>query len=131
MVYTHHYESPLGGITLASDGESLIGLWFDEQKYFADVPEAQHMEKDLVVFEQADHWLDVYFSGHKPGFTPPLRMKTTVFRKVATEIPISFPAFQARTKKKMDCAVTNRRMIPTIMNNIGLFKLNSIFLLLI
>ena len=51
MDYTHHYESPLGGITLASDGESLTGLWFDEQKHFADVPETQHMEKDLAVFE--------------------------------------------------------------------------------
>ena len=36
MEYTHHYDSPLGGITLASDGEALIGLWFDGQKYFAD-----------------------------------------------------------------------------------------------
>ena len=36
MDYTHHYVSPLGGITLASDGEYLTGLWFDGQKYFAD-----------------------------------------------------------------------------------------------
>ena len=24
-----HYDSPLGGITLACDGEGLTGLWFD------------------------------------------------------------------------------------------------------
>ena len=36
MDYTHHYDSPFGGITLASDGDALIGLWFDGQKYFAD-----------------------------------------------------------------------------------------------
>ena len=42
MEYTHRYASPLGGITLASDGESLIGLWFDEQKYFKDVLDARH-----------------------------------------------------------------------------------------
>ena len=36
MEYTQHYDSPLGGITFASDGESLTGLWFDGQKYFAD-----------------------------------------------------------------------------------------------
>ena len=35
MIYTHHYDSPLGGITMASDGEALTGLWFDGQKYFA------------------------------------------------------------------------------------------------
>ena len=27
MEYIHRYESPLGTITMASDGEALIGLW--------------------------------------------------------------------------------------------------------
>lgn len=112
MVYTHHYESPLGGITLASDGESLIGLWFDEQKYFADVPEAQHMEKDLVVFEQADHWLDVYFSGHKPGFTPPLRMKTTVFRKAVWEILLTIPYGKTMTYGEISDRLAKQMGIP-------------------
>lgn len=33
MQYIAHCETPLGGITLASGGESLTGLWFDGQKY--------------------------------------------------------------------------------------------------
>ena len=36
MTYTYHYDSPLGGITLASNGTELTGLWFDGQKYFGD-----------------------------------------------------------------------------------------------
>ena len=32
MDYLVKYQSPLGGITLASDGEYLVGLWFDGQK---------------------------------------------------------------------------------------------------
>lgn len=36
MDYVFHYESPLGGITLGSDGNALTGLWFDGQKYFGD-----------------------------------------------------------------------------------------------
>ena len=35
MQYTDKYRSPLGEITLASDGDHLTGLWFDGQKYFA------------------------------------------------------------------------------------------------
>ncbi len=34
MDYTYHYKSPLGGITLSSNGTELTGLWFDGQKYF-------------------------------------------------------------------------------------------------
>ena len=29
-----NYTSPLGEITLASDGESLTGLWFEGQKHY-------------------------------------------------------------------------------------------------
>ena len=97
MDYTYHCNSPLGGITLASDGESLIGLWFDQQKYFAEILDVRHKEKKLPVFEQAVHWLDIYFSGQKPDFTPPLRMRTTAFRKAVWEILLTIPYGQTMT----------------------------------
>ena len=91
MDYTHHYTSPLGGITLASDGNALTGLWFDEQKYFADTLSGDYEEKMLPVFEQTDKWLAIYFSGKAPDFTPPLCMKTTAFRKRVWEIMLTIP----------------------------------------
>ena len=68
MDYTMHYESPLGGITMASDGEALCGLWFDGQKYFAAGLSQDHEEKELPIFQQTIRWLDVYFSGKEPDF---------------------------------------------------------------
>ena len=91
MDYTHHYISPLGGITMASDGEYLTGLWFDGQKYFADTLSVQHDEKDLDVFRRTDNWLDIYFSGKEPNFTPPLRMKGTEFRQEVWQILLTIP----------------------------------------
>ena len=91
MEYTGHYDSPLGGITLASDGDALIGLWFDGQKFFADVLDKDYQEKDVPVFEQAKRWLDLYFSGRNPGFIPELRMKTTAFRKSVWEVLLTIP----------------------------------------
>ena len=97
MEYTHRYASPLGGITLASDGEALTGLWFDGQKYYADTLDPQHEEKGLPVFDEADRWLDVYFSGKAPDFTPKLRMKTTEFRKAVWEVLLTIPFGQTTT----------------------------------
>ena len=91
MDYLHHYESPLGGITLASDGAALVGLWFDKQRFFAASVSKNRTEKPLPVFEQADRWLDLYFSGRDPGFTPPLVMRTTDFRRAVWEIMLSIP----------------------------------------
>ena len=35
MYYTTDYISPVGRIKLAADGERLVGLWLEGQKYFA------------------------------------------------------------------------------------------------
>ena len=57
MQYIYKYQSPIGGITIASDGSSLTGLWFDGQKYFAASLSPEHEEKVLPVFEQTIEWL--------------------------------------------------------------------------
>lgn len=97
MDYTYHYDSPLGGITLASDGKVLTGLWFDGQKYFCDTLSENHVQKNLPIFIQATDWLDIYFSGKAPDFTPPLSMKTTPFRKAVWEIMLDIPYGQTMT----------------------------------
>jgi len=91
MEYTYHYLSPLGGITLASDGNALSGLWFDGQKYFASTLSPEHEERDLPVFESAIKWLDVYFGGKIPDFMPELSMKTTGFRRDVWEVLLTIP----------------------------------------
>ena len=109
MEYIHHYESPLGAITLASDGEALIGLWFDGQKYFADCLDAEYEEKMLPIFEQADKWLDIYFSGKEPDFTPPLTMKTTEFRKAVWDIMHSIPYGKTMTYGEIADRIAKQR----------------------
>ncbi|MCR4884562.1 MAG: methylated-DNA--[protein]-cysteine S-methyltransferase [Clostridiales bacterium] len=91
MDYIHHYSSPLGGLTLASDGEALVGLWFDGQKHFGSTLHPHHQEKALPVFEEADRWLDTYFSGEKPDFTPPLLLRGSVFRKTVWKALLTIP----------------------------------------
>ena len=111
MEYTHHYDSPLGGITMASDGESLIGLWFDGQKYFADTIGDNCRDISLPVFEQTAKWLDIYFSGKKPNFTPPLIMKTTAFRKRVWEIMLTIPFGKTMTYGEISSIIAKERGI--------------------
>jgi methylated-DNA-[protein]-cysteine S-methyltransferase len=91
MEYIYHYDSPLGGITMASDGKALTGLWFDGQKYFGNGLDKDVRKDILPVFDQTVQWLNIYFSGKAPGFTPPLNMKTTPFRKSVWEILLTIP----------------------------------------
>ena len=102
MYYTCKYVSPLGGMTLASDGKNLTGLWFDGQKYFADDLPAQHEESELPVFAQTKRWLDIYFTGKEPGFTPPLSMGgISPFRRRVWEIMRTIPYGHTSTYGKI------------------------------
>ena len=37
MIYTYHYDSPLGGLTLTSNGEALTGLLFEDHELFDEM----------------------------------------------------------------------------------------------
>ena len=107
--YTHHYDSPLGGITLTSDGNALTALWFDGQKCLADTSASSHVEQALPIFRQTDRWLDIYFRGRDPGFTPPLNMRTTPFRKAVWEIMLTIPFGETMTYGEIAQAIARRR----------------------
>lgn len=76
-----YYHSPLGLITLASDGVALTGLWLEGQKYFAATLSEKAEVCDLPVFQETCKWLDLYFSGCEPDFTPLLKPEGTAFRQ--------------------------------------------------
>ena len=59
MIYVSKYKSPLGEITLASDGENLIGLWIEGQKYFfSNLKQGIEEKNDLKIFCKTKKWLD-------------------------------------------------------------------------
>ena len=106
-----HYDSPIGGILLASDGEALTGLWFDRQKYFADTLIPEHEEKPLPVFEQTKKWLDIYFQGREPDFTPPLRFQATPFRQTVWSVLLTIPYGKTMTFGEIANIIAKQRGI--------------------
>lgn len=98
MNYIAHYNSPLGGITLASDGQALVGLWFDGQRHFGSSLGTQAASPaELPVFDEVRRWLDVYFSGVKPNFTPQISLRGTAFQRRVWEMLLAIPYGQTVT----------------------------------
>ena len=97
MVYTCKYKSPLGDILLAADEEGLTGLWFEGQKYFANTLPDEHVSQETEILTQAKKWLDVYFSGEEPKFTPPLHPAGSEFRQAVWQILLQIPYGQTVT----------------------------------
>ena len=113
--YTSHYDSPLGGITMSSDGKELAGLWFDGQRHFpGDLPPVREEEAELPVFALTKKWLDVYFSGREPSFRPPLKLSATLFRAAVWEILLEIPFGQVMTYGEIARLLMKRNNLPRL-----------------
>ena len=93
MVYIHRYKTPEGfsNLLMNSDGEALTGLWF-ENSQDASKRVLNCEEKELTIFKDTCRWLDVYFSGKQPDFTPEYKIKNlTPFRKEVIDEMLKIP----------------------------------------
>ena len=107
-----HYDSPLGDITFSADGEALTGLWLEGQQYSADAPAGEGTKKNLPVFDQTRRWLDIYFSGKAPDFTPRLATRGTDFREAVWQILLTIPFGRTMTYGAIAEIMARRRGLP-------------------
>lgn len=91
MEYIAVCPSPVGELTLASDGKSLTGLWIKGQKYFGATLDTEHRIARLAVFDYTKDWLARYFNGEAPTFTYPLAPRGSAFRQQVWEVLRSIP----------------------------------------
>ena len=97
MLYTAHYDSPLGGMTLVSDGTALIELDFDGQKNSLEKTNVNRQQKSLPVCEETCRWLDLYFDGKEPDFSPALNPTGTPFQMSVWAILRTIPYGETTT----------------------------------
>ena len=93
MIYKYTYKTPkeFSNIIINSEGEYLTGLWFEGSR-----DSSKHKlnceEKESKVIKETVKWLDVYFSGKEPNFTPKYKIKNlTSFRKEVIDIMNNIP----------------------------------------
>lgn len=124
--HTTVYDSPLGEMLLASDGQALTGLWFEDQRHAAAglSPDATPRD-DLPVFEAARSWLRSYFSGEKDVEPPALRLEGTPFQgcvwDALREVPygstVTYGELAARVGRRLGRATSARAVGSAVGRN--------------
>ena len=107
--FSHSYSSPLGEITLLSDGENITALYFSDMLRDGST---RAKPQSLPVFEQAREWLNIYFSGKKPGFTPPLKIEGSEFHRSICGTILAIPFVHVMTYSEIAKVNAERRKIP-------------------
>lgn len=101
MVCVYSYGSPLGEILIESDGDFLTGLFFkdspDSKKHkIFETDSVQNVKNargsNISIVAETCRWLDIYFSGRNPDFTPKFKIENlTPFRKLVVDEMMKIP----------------------------------------
>lgn len=103
MFYKNSYQSPLGKIELLSEDTAIVGLWFENQKYYgSDYDLATAITEDNPVIRATKAWLDDYFLGKNPDLVSlNLKPRVTEFRKRVLEILVTVSYGKTITYKEI------------------------------
>ncbi len=99
MKYQAQWKSPIGTLTIASDGNHITGLWMERQKYFCAGLWKNALDgSDLPIIQKAIVLLDQYFRKESRAcFSLPLSPEGTVFQKAVWAILQDIPQGETRT----------------------------------
>ena len=92
MFYAADYPSPLGVLTLVSDGKNLVELLFEEERYPSTIKDEAEEAGSLPIFVAVAKWLDRYFAGEKPDISElALAPSGSAFRQAVWKILCGIP----------------------------------------
>ncbi len=111
MIYTPPLGDPLskslgvslGDMLIRADETGLTGIWFLNQRYFPQDAQETSVNSDgreslrseegrqSLHLEAARRWLDIYFSGGIPDFTPALHLMGTPFQLKIWNLLLEIP----------------------------------------
>ncbi len=113
MTYKYSYQTPEGfsNMIMNSDGEYLTGLWFENLRDTSK-HDINCEEKDLPIFKETSKWLDIYFKGNIPDFTPKYKIENlTPFRKDVIDIMNEIPFGKTVTYNDISKIIAKKRGI--------------------
>lgn len=104
----YHTPANFDDLLLTSNGGVITGLHFATTP-----PKITTTADELPIFATARHWLDLYFSGQNPDFTPPYRIQNaTPFRLTVLEILKQIPFGQTLTYGEIATQIAHQRHLP-------------------
>ena len=116
MICYTEYTSPIGILTISTDGTALTGLWIQNQKYYPNLTNYNQVSPTShPILIAAANWLDLYFSGKNPTITTlPLSPQGTPFRRQVWRYLCQIPYGQTTTYGAIAKAIAAENNIPSM-----------------
>ena len=102
MEYLRLYRSPLGNLLLKADGTALVSLKFTGAAGILEGPACPALLEGV-------RWLNLYFAGRDPGFTPAVHLEGSAFQLEVWRLLLEIPYGRLRTYGAIAADLARRR----------------------
>ena len=112
----YYYDSPLGIIVIEYDNDAITALYFKNERVEINSSEIKNAceNNDLKIIQETSEWLDIYFSGKEPTFTPKYILKGTNFQNLVWEelnkIPYGYTITYGEIAQKIAKKLNKQKM---------------------
>lgn len=122
-MFIQYYDSPLGKMLLAADEIGLIGVWFENQKYYANGLK-EPIEEETAVLKETKEWLNLYFKGKEPKALPKMHLIGTRFQKKVWQLLLKIPYGKTMTYKDIARMISPTMSAQAVGSAIGHNKIS-------
>lgn len=113
MLYVTSYDSPLGKLHIASDGEAICQVSFDS------IDEEHIVCDNLAIFNRVKRWLDGYFRGLNPEIDFKLNPKGSKFRMKVWRILFNIPYGETLTYGEIASMISDNMAAQAVGGAVG------------
>jgi len=108
--YISKYQSKIGEITIISEDNYLINLFFSHS-ISINFKENEIVYEDNEIIKNTKKWLDLYFNKCVPNIDIPIKLHVSKFVKEVLDIVYSIPYGEVRTYKNIGDLIMNSKNI--------------------
>ena len=118
-MFYDYFHSPIGTITLGTDGTHITSLHIEGDRYFKEIPQDWTRNPSQQLLHQAKQELDEYFTGTRTNFNMPLLPAGTALQRAVWNILQTIPIGTTTSYKKIAQAIGKPQAVRAVASAIG------------
>lgn len=118
MVY-NTFSSPVGQITIASNGSAVTHLHIEGDRYFTAIPKDWSQDKKHAVLQKAQKELEEYFAGKRKKFSTQFDFAGTPFQQSVWKALMGIPSGQTISYKILAEKVGKPKAVRAVGSAVG------------
>jgi methylated-DNA-[protein]-cysteine S-methyltransferase len=118
-IYYDQFDSPVGRLTVGTDGQAITALHIEGDRYFTAIPAGWLHDSAPPLLQQAAQELREYFAGRRRSFDLPLHLSGTPFQKAVWQALQGIPAGSTTTYSEIAAGIGRPLAVRAVGTAIG------------